>query len=537
MGPRFVPFALAVLVSVVGEAVSAETTFVSQSGAERCEFSERLRPSSVVEIQNIVKKARDNGQKVKAVGTRHSSSDINCAGGIALDLSNIASIKVDPKKMRATVGAGATHETMLNALQEQGYSVIHPSMKFSGLSIGGTLATGAHGSSLVHPASISDQVVSLTLVDGQGRVRKITGEKLKAVNVNIGVLGVVVTVTIKIVKNYKVKLEYVDNDESILFDGRAIEWARNQDYLEMSWFPSTKKVVALRGTYVDINTPGDGKVLAPLTITPETVALLEQASAARDNAFFCGAEAAARNVLAFGKNGTPQSFNSKGEYSSSITGVVKDVLSSFCAAGTCAWDNPGPKFLLYAMEFAFDLETLPRALQAVRNIIDKRRWCAVSSEAIQIRFQRKTDNYISFSNGRDAGIVTTIVPLRQKENSSHYGTSALQEIHHTMLLEFKGRPHWGKNARATFADPFPTVSEIYPEWNKFIGVKEELDPEGVFENDFFRRLTRQQELPKFKYCAVKDKCVCSESSHCADGQFCEPLVIGGRDVGVCVDSF
>ncbi|GMH36619.1 hypothetical protein BSKO_04492 [Bryopsis sp. KO-2023] len=529
-------FLFFVVFAVVRDTATA-ASFTSFSGRETCESPQLLKPSSVEEIQNIIKNARAKGQKVKALGTRHASSDINCGDDVSLDLANFASVEIDSGEMQATVGVGATHEILLNSLLEQGYSVVHPSVKYPGLSVGGTLATGAHSSSLLHPASISDQVVALTLVDGRGKVRKITGEKLKAANVNIGALGIVIDVTIKIVENYKVSLDFIDRDDSILFNGEAVEWAKRQDYFEMSWFPSASRVVVFNGTYVNINTPGDGRVKFVLTTTPDFIGVLEQANGDRNQAFFCGSEAANRDGLAFGKNGIPQSFNGNGEFSSKITGTMKDVLTTFCPDGGCAWDNPGPKFISSTIEFAFDLNTLPQALLAVRNIIDRRPWCAIAAEGIQIRFMQKSDNYLSPSSGKDVGVFEIVIPLRQEENSSHFGMSTMQEIYQTMLLEFKGRPHWGKNGRSSFADPCPTMPELYPDWDKFMAVKEELDPEGVFENEFFRRLTRQQELPKFKFCAINDKCICSENSHCAYDQICEPQVIGGKRVGICIDNF
>lgn len=50
--------------------------------------------------------------------------------------------------------------------------------------------------------------------------------------------------------------------------------------------------------------------------------------------------------------------------------------------------------------------------------------------------------------------------------------------------EYCGRPHWGKLHTKTAADFEP----LYPEWDRFHAVREELDPDGVFLNNHLREL-------------------------------------------------
>lgn len=100
------------------------------------------------------------------------------------------------------------------------------------------------------------KVTAATLVDGFGNIKKITGEDLKAVRINIGFLGVVTDVTVKIVPNFKAKMEISGHDEDILFSDTATEMARQADYMEYLWFPTVRRVIALNVTYVDISTPG-----------------------------------------------------------------------------------------------------------------------------------------------------------------------------------------------------------------------------------------------------------------------------------------
>jgi len=86
--------------------------------------SEILKPSSVQEVQNIVLSAIQNGKTVKAIGSRHSLTDVICTDGIPIDLHYINYTIVN-KDDTATVGGGAELVNVLQSLQDNGKSLIH----------------------------------------------------------------------------------------------------------------------------------------------------------------------------------------------------------------------------------------------------------------------------------------------------------------------------------------------------------------------------------------------------------------------------
>ncbi|MDO5670224.1 MAG: D-arabinono-1,4-lactone oxidase [Corynebacterium sp.] len=53
-----------------------------------------------------------------------------------------------------------------------------------------------------------------------------------------------------------------------------------------------------------------------------------------------------------------------------------------------------------------------------------------------------------------------------------------------LFLEAGGRPHWGKKHTRTAAH----LREMYPEWDRFQEIRRELDPDGIFLNDYLRTL-------------------------------------------------
>jgi L-gulonolactone oxidase len=53
-----------------------------------------------------------------------------------------------------------------------------------------------------------------------------------------------------------------------------------------------------------------------------------------------------------------------------------------------------------------------------------------------------------------------------------------------IMDEYGGRPHWGKRHYQSAA----TLAPRYPAWEKFAAVRDRLDPERVFANDYTRRV-------------------------------------------------
>lgn len=53
-----------------------------------------------------------------------------------------------------------------------------------------------------------------------------------------------------------------------------------------------------------------------------------------------------------------------------------------------------------------------------------------------------------------------------------------------LFRQFDGRPHWGKKHTLEAADLAP----LYPGWERFQQIRQDMDPEGVFLNDYLREL-------------------------------------------------
>lgn len=87
------------------------------------------------------------------------------------------------------------------------------------------------------------------------------------------------------------------------------------------------------------------------------------------------------------------------------------------------------------------------------------------------------EDFISPFNGRD----TMTIALLQNNTLPYEEYFADME---PILRSYDGRPHWGKKHSLKADDLRP----LYPDFDRFGGVRERMDPEGVLLNDYLRGL-------------------------------------------------
>jgi FAD-linked oxidoreductase len=127
------------------------------------------------------------------------------------------------------------------------------------------------------------------------------------------------------------------------------------------------------------------------------------------------------------------------------------------------------------MEYA-----IPRrhAADAARRVLD----AAERAEPpvgfpIEVRFVAADDCWLSPAHDRD----TTYIAVHQFRGVSW--ESYFRSVE-TIMLEYGGRPHWGKRHFQTAA----TLAERYPRWEDFRALRGRLDPEGRFSNLYLDRV-------------------------------------------------
>jgi xylitol oxidase len=96
----------------------------------------------VDELQTLVA----THDRVKALGTRHSFTDIADTDGVLVCLDGLPpSFRVDERRQSASVNGAATFHILSQHLQRQGWA-LGTMASLPHISVAGAIATGTHGS-------------------------------------------------------------------------------------------------------------------------------------------------------------------------------------------------------------------------------------------------------------------------------------------------------------------------------------------------------------------------------------------------------
>jgi FAD/FMN-containing dehydrogenase len=456
------------------------------------------RPASIDEVAAIVDEARRTGVTARAVGSGHSWSDVALTTGFVLDtrlLSEVPSSEPDFLRRgwegRPLVRAGAGIRIReLNAwLDDHGLALSNMG-GYDHQTVAGVISTSTHGSGITF-GPLNDFVRSLDLVAGDGRVHRVEpadgptdpaayeahhGERrllhqsddwFRAVAVGMGSIGVVCTAMLEVEPRYFLRevrtFHTWDKVRADLEDGEVLR--RNRHY-EVLFSPYRRKhaypclVTTRNRTESPANKWWDKRtrnwaveLASAFPLTPHLINLVVDLRPSLSPFLL---ENAIRALV-------------KDEYDE----VSYKVL------------NIGAANVLPAYSAEIGVPMDGRHLEAVDRIITvaaERRTLgeAYQSSPISFRFVKGSDAHLSMMHGRD----TMMIELIQLTRCD--GGYELLAAYEEALADLEARPHWGQvNALTGSHDQ---VAGLYPRYADWLAVRRELDPEGVFDSPFTRRV-------------------------------------------------
>jgi FAD-linked oxidoreductase len=127
------------------------------------------------------------------------------------------------------------------------------------------------------------------------------------------------------------------------------------------------------------------------------------------------------------------------------------------------------------MEYAIPREMGPEALRRVLDMIDRRGFAVPFP--IEFRVVAPDDAYLSTAYGRDTVYIAVHMYRGMVWEPYFRAVEAIMD-------DYEGRPHWGKRHFQSAA----TLAPRYPEWERFQAERARLDPRGVFQNDYTKRV-------------------------------------------------
>lgn len=522
-----------VILTLFLAASSNSEVYRSYQNAVYCNSSSPIQyPKNALELQNIIQQAIDSKTTVKVLGGSYSITDVICTEGIPINPENINyAYFTDDTKEFAVVGTGAQAHAVMDFLEDAGRSLIHIPT-YGGITMGGAIGTGAHGSSLLHFPSLSDQMVAMTIIDGTGQFRNITStEELKAFRVHLGLLGAVVDVTFKTVPKFKMTVENRLESDSILFDGTVLADARTHDWYQLWWFPSSNETVVSKGKYYDDTIPGEAVVNLIPDVGEEMIGNVrdtyEASQATNDLPSQYTMEQFSKITFYMNVPGRQPFFaetiNGTTRFVNPATGWVMRLQNNLCTS-KCGWDNEDQSILPEESAMAFDMQELPRVISKMKDILAELP-AAFMMVGVLIRFSKASDGLMSLASGRDTVHIEWTTPMRFNPYNDPKGSiGTYQAILQAMVHDHDGRPHWGKNGQYFHNREIIQKTRPAETLQAFQEAMKKYDPNGIFMNKFGRRLLGESDElswdPSVTKCALQDYCMCAKDDDCGAGQAC-----------------
>ncbi|VVA25546.1 PREDICTED: L-gulonolactone oxidase [Prunus dulcis] len=512
-----------------------------------CRAGSVAYPSTEEELISVVAYATKSKTKMK-VATRfsHSIPKLVCPGGqdgliiSTKYLNRVVGIDAEAKTM--TLESGVTLRQLISEAAKVGLALPYAPYWW-GLTIGGMLGTGAHGSTLWGKgSSVHDYVVGLRIAspggpeDGYVKIRRLNdGDKdLKAAKVSLGVLGVISQVTLNLQPMFKRSITYLRKNDSDLGD-QVVGFGKQHEFADVLWYPSQHKAVYRMDDRVSSNTSGNGFFdFIPFRATSSLeLAIIrtteENQESTRDADGKCSGAKLVTSALindAYGltNNGVIFTGYPVIGYQNRLqaSGTCLDSLED-ARITACAWDPRIKGEFFHQTTFSISLSVAKNFIQDVKKLveIEPKALCGVDIyNGILLRYVTASSAYLG---KQENAIDFDITYYRSKDPMApRLYQGVLEEIEQMAVFKYGALPHWGKNRNIVFDG----VMKKYKGAKEFLRVKDVYDPMGLFSSEWTDQVLGLKggvTIVK-EGCALEGLCVCSQDIHCAPskGYLCRP---------------
>ncbi len=408
------------------------------------------RPENESDLAAIVKLARESNQRVKVVGHGHSFTGIAVTDGHIVSLENFDKVlNIDMLTNEVTVQSGIRLSNLNEKLDLVGLAM--PNLgDIAYQSIAGSISTSTHGTG-ISKTGLAAQVVGLRLITADGLIHNCSlrenAELFHVARVGLGALGIFSAVTLRVVPAFNLhaveepmRLDYVLDHLDELISGN--------DHFEFFWVPHTGWALTKRNNRTT------------LPVNPQKHIRGWWNKTVMEN-------------YAFG------ALCRIGRLRPSLIPKLAKALPS---SGRIEYVNKSFKVFtskrivkFYEMEYAIPRLELKVALNRVREMIEVKEFKL--NFPVEVRFTAADDIPLSTACGRESAYIAVHV-YKGMQYEEFFG-----EVE-SIMNDYGGRPHWGKIHFQTLE----TLSSRYHEIQRFADVRNRLDPEGVFTNDYLCRV-------------------------------------------------
>ncbi|MFF7984836.1 D-arabinono-1,4-lactone oxidase [Streptomyces sp. NPDC007901] len=416
-----------------------------------------VTPASVDELAAAVRQAAEDGLKVKAVGSGHSFTAIAATDGVSIRPQLLTGIRnIDRQAMTVTVESGTPLKRLNVALAREGLSLTNMG-DIMEQTVSGATSTGTHGTGR-ESASLAAQIKALELVTADGSVltcsEKGTEEEravFAAARVGLGALGIVTAITFAVEPVFLLAAR----EEPMPLDRVLAEFDQlhtENEHFEFYWFPHTGNT----------NTKRNNRSAGPAQPVGQLAGWFEDE---------------------FLSNGAFHAAQLLGRAAPAVVPTIARISSTALSARSYT-DIPykvftSPRRVRFVeMEYAVPREALVDTLRELKAMVD-RSGLRVNFP-VEVRTAPADDIALSTASARDSAYVA--VHMFRGTPYQAYFTAAER-----IFTAHEGRPHWGK-VHTRDAEYF---AEVYPRFGEFTALRDRLDPDRLFQNDYLRRVLGQ----------------------------------------------
>lgn len=422
------------------------TTWSGRQTAHPCA---RERPATVAGVQAVVAGAARRGRRVKPIGSGHSFTACAVADDVQVDLSGLSGIVSSGRKAgEVTVRAGTTLADLNGALWHRGLALANLG-DIDRQTVSGATMTGTHGTGAGF-TGLADAVTGLEIVLATGDVVQCSarrhGDLFEAARLSFGSLGVVTSLTYRCVPAFP--LHAVEAGERLDQVLAGIQHEADAcDHFEFHWFPHTDRLLAKRNTRREPGSPTAPLARWRYLVDDELLS----------NVVF--------GVIGQVSSRAPRLVPAINQVSARALGRREYVDRSYRV-----FTSPR-RVRFNESEYALPREHVGDVLGELRSWIE--RHGDVTPFPVEVRFAGADDVWLSTAYRR----ATAYIAVHQHHRMSH---RRYFDAFERIVAGVDGRPHWGK--LHTLGPE--RLRELYPRFDEFCRVRDEVDPGRVFANGY-----------------------------------------------------
>ena len=427
-----------------------ELTWKNWSESVIARPKEIVTPENLNQLVMFVKKCATQHMTIRVVGAGHSFTPLVATNEALVSLDKLTGIdRVNHTEQLVTLWAGTRLRDAGPLLHAHGYAMENLG-DINDQSIAGAISTGTHGTG-VEFKSIANQVEGLTLLTAEGVLLEINrqenSEYFEAARISLGMLGIIVKVTLKVVKAYALQ----ENSFKLSLDEglqQLTSLKENNRNFEFFWFPYTNtiQVKTLNETTAQLDMNSKSQSFKKLAIENGLFWLLSEMSRT--------VPASSRMISKVSSLGIPTGEERNQSYEQYAT----------------------PRLVKFnEMEYSVPQEAMAEVLRAIERMFARKK--VDVHFPLECRYVKGDSVWLSPSYERDSAYIAVHM-YKGMEFANYF--NEVEEI----FLAYEGRPHWGKMHTLQFDQ----LETMYPKLNDFLNTREQLDPQGLFLNEYLRSM-------------------------------------------------